>query len=185
LINALLANDPATTKSDLGIRRYSVMPLSNNSGVIGWVPNCDTLQGLIKAYRESRNIPLDLEKVATTTTHHHLSPSPPVARPPTALSVAGSSSSCHLFYHTCVVVHELAACLLGDTCLPQRLIWGLQVRDDDGQATADRVDYDKLDMLTKAEVFGEAMAKTQGLDIARMLWLRSHSAEVETGRAEG
>jgi FKBP12-rapamycin complex-associated protein len=41
------------------------MPLSNNSGVIGWVPNCDTLQKLVKDYRDSRNVPMDLEKVRT------------------------------------------------------------------------------------------------------------------------
>ena len=42
LINALLANHPGTSKANLNINRFSVMPLSNNSGVIGWVPNCDT-----------------------------------------------------------------------------------------------------------------------------------------------
>lgn len=62
LINALLANHPGTSKANLSINRFSVMPLSNNSGVIGWVPNCDTLQQLIRDYRESRNISMDLEK---------------------------------------------------------------------------------------------------------------------------
>lgn len=42
--------------------RYSVMPLSNNSGVIGWVNHCDTLQKLIKDYRTSRHVAIDLEK---------------------------------------------------------------------------------------------------------------------------
>jgi len=121
LINALLANDPKTSKSSLGIRRYSVMPLSNNSGVIGWVPNCDTLQKLIKDYRESRNIAIDLEK---------------------------------------------------------RLIWGQMILEDDGNSRGDRVDYDKLDIMTKVEIFEDAMCKTQGQDLARMLWMRSPSSEV-------
>jgi serine/threonine-protein kinase mTOR len=43
LINALLVNDPSTSRSNLRITRYAVMPLSSNSGVIGWVKNCDTL----------------------------------------------------------------------------------------------------------------------------------------------
>lgn len=121
LINALLANDPATSKSSLGIRRYSVMPLSNNSGVIGWVPNCDTLQKLIKDYRESRNIAIDLEK---------------------------------------------------------RLIWGMMILEDDGNSRGDRVDYDKLDVMSKVEIFEDALSKTQGSDLARMLWMRSPSSEV-------
>jgi len=58
LVNALLANDPTTAKANLAIRRYSVLPLSNNSGVIGWVPNCDTLQKLVKDYRE---VPIDVD----------------------------------------------------------------------------------------------------------------------------
>ena len=58
LVNALLANDPTTAKANLAIRRYSVLPLSNNSGVIGWMPNCDTLQKLVKDYRE---VPIDVD----------------------------------------------------------------------------------------------------------------------------
>ena len=45
----------------MSIQRYSVMPLSNNSGVIGWVPECDTLHSLVKQYREPRNIKLNCE----------------------------------------------------------------------------------------------------------------------------
>ena len=37
--------------SGLNIVRYSVLPLSNNSGLIGWVENCDTLSQLIRQYR--------------------------------------------------------------------------------------------------------------------------------------
>jgi hypothetical protein len=31
------------------------------TGLIGWVPNCDTLHALIKDYRESRKVPLNVE----------------------------------------------------------------------------------------------------------------------------
>lgn len=61
LINALLKNDPETHKRHLAIERFSVIPLSQNTGLIGWMPQCDTMHTLIKNYREARNIPLSLE----------------------------------------------------------------------------------------------------------------------------
>ena len=61
LINVCLANSRTTKQAGLAIVRYSVLPLSNNSGVIGWVQNCDTFHGLLASYREERNIPLTLE----------------------------------------------------------------------------------------------------------------------------
>jgi FKBP12-rapamycin complex-associated protein len=62
LVNTLLNMDPETSKRALNIERYPVIPLSPNSGLIGWVPNCDTLHTLIKEYRESRKIPIDVER---------------------------------------------------------------------------------------------------------------------------
>eukprot|EP01137_Pigoraptor_chileana_P037293 Opistho-2@34170 len=61
LVNTLLAADPETFKRHLSIQRYSVIPLSPNSGLIGWVPHCDTLHALIRDYRESRKILLNIE----------------------------------------------------------------------------------------------------------------------------
>lgn len=61
LVNTLLGSDPETFKRHLSIHRYPVIPLSPNSGLIGWVPNCDTLHGLIRDYRESRRILLNIE----------------------------------------------------------------------------------------------------------------------------
>ena len=43
------------------IQRYSVIPLSPNSGLIGWVPHCDTLHTLFKEYREKKKIMLNIE----------------------------------------------------------------------------------------------------------------------------
>lgn len=54
LVNALLATERPTARVNLSIQRYAIMPLSNNSGLIGWVPNCDTMHQLIKQYRESK-----------------------------------------------------------------------------------------------------------------------------------
>ncbi len=43
------------------IVRYAVTPLSPTSGLIEWIPHCDTMHAVIKAYREPRKIPIDLE----------------------------------------------------------------------------------------------------------------------------
>lgn len=61
LVNTLLAADAETFKRQLNIQRYPVIPLSPNSGLIGWVPNCDTLHALIRDYRENRKILLNIE----------------------------------------------------------------------------------------------------------------------------
>jgi FKBP12-rapamycin complex-associated protein len=43
LVNALLIRDPQTKKYDLKIQRYAISPLSHNCGLVGWVPNTETL----------------------------------------------------------------------------------------------------------------------------------------------
>ena len=50
LVNSLLLNDPETFRRNLAIQRFAVIPLSTNSGLIGWVPHSDTLHALIKDY---------------------------------------------------------------------------------------------------------------------------------------
>lgn len=60
LVNTLLANSRKTAEKDLSIQRYAVIPLSPNSGLIGWVPNCDTLHHLIREYRDARKVCLVL-----------------------------------------------------------------------------------------------------------------------------
>ncbi|EGG15157.1 protein kinase [Cavenderia fasciculata] len=61
LVNTSLSANHETAKSHLSIRRFSVIPLSPNSGLIGWVPHSDTLHTLIKDYRESSKILLNIE----------------------------------------------------------------------------------------------------------------------------
>ncbi len=46
---------------NLLFQRYSIVPLSENSGLIGWVPNCDTLHALIRDYRDKKKIMLSIE----------------------------------------------------------------------------------------------------------------------------
>ncbi|KAK3079016.1 hypothetical protein LTS18_005954 [Coniosporium uncinatum] len=61
LCNTLLSNDNESRKRHLNIQRYSALPLSTQSGLLGWVPNTDTLHVLIREYRESRKILLNIE----------------------------------------------------------------------------------------------------------------------------
>ena len=61
LVNTLLSNDQDTSDKNLFIKRFPVIPLSHNTGIIGWVPNCDTLHQLIKEYRTSNKIATNVE----------------------------------------------------------------------------------------------------------------------------
>ncbi|QVM09071.1 phosphatidylinositol kinase- protein kinase tor1 [Coccidioides posadasii str. Silveira] len=61
LVNTLLEKDSECFKRHLTIQRFAAIPLSQNSGLIGWVTNTDTLHALIKEYRESRRILLNIE----------------------------------------------------------------------------------------------------------------------------
>ena len=62
LVNALLGNDVDTCDKNLFIKRFPVIALSNNTGILGWVPSCDTLSLLIKEYRASNNLFRDIEQ---------------------------------------------------------------------------------------------------------------------------
>lgn len=61
LVNTLLNNDSESFKRHLNIQAFPAIPLSQNSGLLGWVPNSDTLHNLIKDYREARRILLNIE----------------------------------------------------------------------------------------------------------------------------
>ncbi|EAL66546.1 protein kinase, Atypical group [Dictyostelium discoideum AX4] len=109
LVNNLLSANHETAKSHLSIRRFSVIPLSPNSGLIGWVPHSDTLHTLIKDFRDSNKILLSIE-------------------------------------------HRLM----------------LQMCSD----------YDNLTLLQKVEVFQYALENSNGLDLHKVLWLKSRNSEV-------
>lgn len=61
LVNTLLIADPECAKRHLSIQQFSVTPLSPGAGLLGWVQHSDTLHMLIKGYRESRKILVDIE----------------------------------------------------------------------------------------------------------------------------
>ncbi|EOD03942.1 putative target of rapamycin protein [Emiliania huxleyi CCMP1516] len=52
LVNRLLGS--TAPLAGPAIRRYAVVPLSPASGLIGWVPSCDTLHQLVRHHREYR-----------------------------------------------------------------------------------------------------------------------------------
>ena len=61
LVNTLLTKDTESFKRHLNIQQFPAIPLSQNSGLLGWVPNSDTFHNLIKDYREGRLILLNIE----------------------------------------------------------------------------------------------------------------------------
>lgn len=61
LVNTLLSIDTESYKRRLSLRRFPVIPLSPNTGMLGWVANSDTLHILIKEYREQHKILLNIE----------------------------------------------------------------------------------------------------------------------------
>ncbi|GMT28496.1 hypothetical protein PFISCL1PPCAC_19793, partial [Pristionchus fissidentatus] len=68
LINTLLLHNGDTCKRNLTIERYSITALSQKSGLIGWLPECDTLHSLVKEYREKKKVDILMEhKVMTSS----------------------------------------------------------------------------------------------------------------------
>jgi len=61
LVNTLLQSDSTTEHRHLGIRRFFVLPLSPNLGLIEWIPSCDTLHALIRSHRERTGVVLNTE----------------------------------------------------------------------------------------------------------------------------
>lgn len=43
------------------LKTYAVVALSANAGLIGWVPDCDTMHALVKEYRDARSIMTNVE----------------------------------------------------------------------------------------------------------------------------
>ena len=66
LVNSLLSNDADTKVLNLYIKRFPVLALSHNTGILGWVPNCDTLYQLIKEYRITNKIKINIEQEIMT-----------------------------------------------------------------------------------------------------------------------
>ena len=61
LVNTLLSVDTDSFKRRLHIQRYAVIPLAPNAGLGGWVKDSDTLHVLVRDYRDSRKVLLNIE----------------------------------------------------------------------------------------------------------------------------
>jgi FKBP12-rapamycin complex-associated protein len=61
LANTLLSQDIDGFNRHLHIRRYPVIPLAPHAGLLGWVQDSDTLHDLVRDYRKSRKVLLDIE----------------------------------------------------------------------------------------------------------------------------
>ncbi|GBE86637.1 Serine/threonine-protein kinase tor2 [Sparassis crispa] len=61
LVNNLLSVDTDCFKRHLNIQRYPVIPLAPNAGLLGWVQDSDTMHVLVRDYRDSRKILLNIE----------------------------------------------------------------------------------------------------------------------------
>ncbi|KAF8749146.1 Atypical PIKK FRAP protein kinase, partial [Rhizoctonia solani] len=61
LVNSLLYLDSESYKRHLHIQRFPVIPLAPNAGLLGWVQQSDTLHVLVRDYRDSRKILLNIE----------------------------------------------------------------------------------------------------------------------------
>ncbi|KAI0316749.1 atypical/PIKK/FRAP protein kinase [Amylostereum chailletii] len=61
LVNTLLSVDTNSFKRKLRIRGYPVIPLGPHAGLLGWVHDSDTLHVLVRDYRESRKVLLNIE----------------------------------------------------------------------------------------------------------------------------
>ena len=63
LVNSVLGRSRACARDHLKIVTYSVVPLSPNAGLIGWVLHSDTFHELVKEYREWKGIPINRESL--------------------------------------------------------------------------------------------------------------------------
>ena len=67
LVNLIMSKEKTTSNLQSLISIYSVIPLSNKSGLIGWVHNCDSLEKLIKEYRKINSKIHEIQNLEKTT----------------------------------------------------------------------------------------------------------------------
>ena len=148
------------------IRRYSVIPLSQNSGLIGWVPHSDTLHTLIRDYRERKKIMLNVE--------HRLMLQVGVGQGKMEIEWCGLGGTRDGRGVVCCV--RLCDCSTSSLFIPLPLPLPLPSPPPHLQMSAD---YDRLSLLQKVEVFEHALESTRGDDLAKVLWLKSPNSEVD------
>ncbi|KAF4581337.1 phosphatidylinositol kinase- protein kinase tor1 [Pleurotus pulmonarius] len=61
LVNTLLSVDTDSFQRRLHVKGFSVIPLAPNAGLLGWVHDSDTLHVLVRDYRDTRKVLLNIE----------------------------------------------------------------------------------------------------------------------------
>ncbi|MES1916564.1 MAG: hypothetical protein MHM6MM_008379 [Cercozoa sp. M6MM] len=61
LVNTLLRTAHGTRRRDLRIRRYAIIPLAHDSGLIEWMSQCDTVASLVRSHRTRHRRLLNVE----------------------------------------------------------------------------------------------------------------------------
>lgn len=153
LVNTLLGNSRLTAEKDLSIQRYAVIPLSPNSGLIGWVPNCDTLHHLIREYRDARKV--------CKRCHDLL------------LSHVSEIYIVFVWSKYVVLLGDITAlCFVPVICLnliPTFLnIMQIPVNVEHRTMLAFAPDYERLTLMAKVEVFEHALDNSLGNDLAKV-----------------
>lgn len=161
LVNTLLANSRLTAEKDLSIQRYAVIPLSPNSGLIGWVPNCDTLHHLIREYRDARKVCIQI--------NHYFSFLQMSSIPSWQLL---GSESCKFLWTTVTALEH------SNSIVPLFMIWmdvfpcvlskQVPVNVEHRLMLAFAPDYERLTLMAKVEVFEHALENSPGNDLAKV-----------------
>jgi FKBP12-rapamycin complex-associated protein len=60
-INTFVENSTLPLRSKLSITTYKVIPITTEVGLIGWLPNCQTVFDVVSQYRQRKGIPLETE----------------------------------------------------------------------------------------------------------------------------
>lgn len=147
LVNTLLENSRKTEEKDLSIQRYAVIPLSPNNGLIGWVPNCDTLHQLIREYRDARKVCQSWSVVGV------------------GVGVGACAYTCLYGVWLCWCIVFLGSCnWFGHICQLCQII----LNQEHKYMLSFAPDYDHLPLIAKVEVFEYALQNTEGNDLARV-----------------
>lgn len=152
LVNTILSLDTESFKRSLHIQRYPVIPLAPSAGLIGWVQDSDTLHVLVKEYRDSRKILLNIEYRLMLQVCHLL----PISHQPRL-----QPSRCYGTVPTATSWLPLGNVIQSTVTELQQMA----------------PDYENLTLLQKVEVFDYALENTRGPDLYRVLWLRSRDSE--------
>jgi FKBP12-rapamycin complex-associated protein len=70
-INTLIGSSTLPLRSKLPITGYKVTPITTEVGLIGWVPNCQTVFDVVKQFREKNGISIEAEYQHVMKTFPH------------------------------------------------------------------------------------------------------------------